>query len=106
MDQYFTWHILGTFAGCAAATGLLTQCFKKMFKKLPTPCLSFIIAVLILVGAMAFTSGFSPSSIALIPINATLVSFSSNGAFAAMKRMNQGKNVPPPADPGDPPPQE
>ena len=91
MDQYFTWNLLGTFAGGVTATALLTQLLKRLLKKVPTQLISFLIAALILIGVTAFTTGFTLEHILLIPINAALISFSSNGAFSAMKRMTKGK---------------
>lgn len=91
MNEFIGWEILTTFAGCAAVTGLITQFTKKLFSKLPTQLLSYIIAVVVMGLATIFTTGFSWSSIALIPINAIIVSTSSNGGYSAIKQMADKK---------------
>ena len=106
MDQYFTWNLLGTFAGGVTATALLTQLLKRLLKKVPTPLISFLVASLILIGVTAFTTGFTLEHILLIPINAALISFSSNGAFDAMKRMSKGKCDVPSSEKEEPPPKQ
>ena len=91
MNDFTTWETLATFAGCAAVTGLLTQFTKGLFKRLPTQWLSYIIAVVVMGLATVFTSGFSWPVLALIPINAVIVSMSANGGFQALKRAVDGK---------------
>lgn len=87
MDQYFTWEMLATLAGAAAATGILTQFLKGLFKKLPTQWLSYIIALVILLAATAATGGTTDwTGWAIIPLNAVLVSFSANGAYDALAK--------------------
>lgn len=94
MNEFLTWETLGTFAGCALATGVLTQFLKELFKKLPTQWLSYIIAVVLLFAATAATGGFAqPWTVwAMIPLNAVIVSLSSNGAFEAIKRTRGSKS--------------
>lgn len=93
MNEFLTWETLGTFAGCAAATGVFTQFLKEPLKNLPTQWLSYIIAVVLLFGATAATGGFAqPWTVwAMIPLNAVVVSLSSNGAFEAVKRVQKSK---------------
>ena len=91
MNEFIGWEILTIFAGCAAVTGLITQFTKKLFSKLPTQLLSYIIAVVVMGLATIFITGFSWSSIALIPLNAIIVSTSSNGGYSAMKQMADKK---------------
>lgn len=93
MNDFTSWETLGTFAGCAAATGLLTQFTKNLFSKLPTQWLSYIIAVVIMGLATVFTAGLSWPTLALIPINAVIVSLGANGGFAAAKRVVDGKKT-------------
>lgn len=95
MNDFLTWETLATFAGASAATGLITQALKNTCAKLPTQWLSYIIAVVIMIGATAATSwGAGWETWALIPINAIIVSMSANGAFTAAKRIVEGKNTP------------
>lgn len=86
MNEFFTWEILVTLAGCALATGVLTQ-FLKNTIKLPTQWLSYIIAVIILYTATYFTGGLTGSTAAIIPLNAVIVALSANGAYSAVSRM-------------------
>lgn len=91
MDQFFTWETLATLAGCAAATGIVTQLLKDALKKIPTQLLSYIIALLILSAATAATGSASDwTGWAIVPLNAVIVSLSANGAFAAVKRATGG----------------
>lgn len=91
MDQFFTWETLATLAGCAAATGIVTQLVKDALKRIPTQLVSYIIALLILTAATAATGSASDwTGWAIVPLNAVIVSLSANGAFAAVKRATGG----------------
>lgn len=85
MDQFFTWQTLATLSGAAIATGLFTQFFKAI--KIPTQWLSYIIAVIILLAANLFTGVSDIAVLAIIPLNAVIVSTSANGAYAAILRV-------------------
>lgn len=87
MNEFVSWETLGTFAGCAALVGILTQFTKGVFSKLPTQWLSYIYAVVVMALATIFTTGFSWPTLALIPFNAVIVAMSANGAFSAVKRI-------------------
>ena len=91
MNEFLTWETLGTFAGCALATGVFTQLLKEPLKQLPPQWLSYIIAVVLLFASTAAIGGFAqPWSVwTLIPLNAAPVSLASNGAFDAVLRMAQ-----------------
>ena len=86
MEEFFTWGILGTYAGATLATTLLTQLLKEAagIKKIPTKLLSFLIAVLVLIAEQAFMSTLTLSSGVLAVINGALVSLAANGAFDAV----------------------
>ncbi len=90
MNDYLTWGSLATFAGAAAATGLLTQFLKKAgpLAKLPTQWLSFFIALVIMVAATAASGGWAQTweVWALVPLNAVMVSLTANGAYAVAAR--------------------
>ncbi len=90
MNEFFTWEMLGTLAGCTLATGLITQ-FLKNSIKIPTQWLSYIISVIILGAATYFTGSCTPTTLSIIPLNAVIVSTSANGAYAALLR-TKGKN--------------
>ena len=92
MDSFFDWGMLGTFAGAAAATGIVTQAVKGIFQKIPTQLVSYVIAVVILGLATAATGGaFDWTGWALVPLNAVVVSLSANGGFEAIKRVQKTK---------------
>lgn len=88
MDQFFSWEMLATLAGAAAATGILTQFLKGLLPKLPTQWLSYIIALVILLAATAATGGIGADWTvwAIVPLNAVIVSLAANGAFSAVQR--------------------
>lgn len=89
MDSFFDWTMLGSFAGAAAATGIVTQAVKGIFQKIPTQIVSYVIAVLALGLATAATGGASDwTGWALVPLNAVVVSLSANGGFDAVKRVS------------------
>ena len=87
-DTYFTWSSIGTLAGCTAATTLITQFLKSVFSKLPTQILSYIIALILMLGATVITFGYDWQAILIAPVNAVIVSFASNGSFDAAKRIH------------------
>ena len=92
MDSFFDWTMLGSFAGAAAATGLVTQAVKGIFQKIPTQLVSYVIAVVILGLAPAATGAVSDwTGWALVPLNAVVVSLASNGGFDIIKRVQKSK---------------
>jgi hypothetical protein len=88
MNEFFAWANLGTFAGCVAATAIITQFIKNVlfFKSIATQWISYGIAVILLFGSEFFTGTLTPASGALIPFNAILISLSANGAYTAVHR--------------------
>ena len=92
MDSFFDWTMLGSFAGAAAATGLVTQAVKGIIQKIPTQLVSYVIAVVILGLATAATGAVSDwTGWALVPLNAVVVSLASNGGFDIIKRVQKSK---------------
>ena len=88
MNNFFTWETLATFTGCVAGTALITQFVKSLpfLKDIATQWVSYIIAVILLLGATYFTGALTVASGALIPFNAVIVALSANGAYSAIKR--------------------
>lgn len=88
MNEYFSWAYLSSFAGCVAATGLITQFIKNapFFKKIATQWVSYGIAVLLLFGATFFTGTLTWASGSLVPFNAVLIALSANGAYTVIQR--------------------
>jgi len=93
MNEYFTWQLLSTFAGCALATGIITEFVKNVsfLKKIATQWVSYGIAVILLLAATFFTGALTSSTAAMIPFNAVLIALSANGAYSALKRAANGK---------------
>ena len=90
MNGFLTWQALATFSGAAAATGMFTQFIKGMFPKLPTQILSYLVSLAILAVALLAAGGAAWQDFAVLPLNAALVSLSSNGAHTAIKRASAG----------------
>lgn len=88
MDSFFAWDSLATLSGCAAATAFITQFVKNLpfLKNIATQWVSYVIALILLLGATYFTGALSWSSAALVPLNAIIIALASNGAYSAIKR--------------------
>ena len=87
MDTFFTWEYLLSFAGCALATGLLTQFTKNLLNKIPTQIVSYVFAAAImLVGQIATGQLNGWSGVVLDLINAVVISLASNGGYDAINR--------------------
>lgn len=80
----YTWATLATVAGATAATLLIVQYIKAPLDKmghLPTRVLVYVIALLILLGAQAFTEGFTWSGLPLVLVNAFVVALAAMGSY-------------------------
>jgi hypothetical protein len=76
------WSFLASFGGASIAVAIITQFIKDLFKRIPTQLVSYVVALIILILSTAATnSARSWSDWALVPLNAVLVSLSSNGAY-------------------------
>lgn len=83
--------MLGSYAGAAAAVGVLTQISKEIpgIKRIPTQLWSYILALLTLVLAMVFGPGFTAQGMVLTMFNAAVVSLAANGGYCAIDRAKQ-----------------
>lgn len=90
MSEFFTWEMLGTYAGCTAAVSIITQFIKGVpgIVKIPTQIVSYVIALVVMLCATGFTSGLTPDGIMLTVFNAAVVSLASNGTYAAVTRVS------------------
>lgn len=88
MTEFFDWTTLATFAGCLAATGIITQFVKetKPLKNIATQWVSYFIALILLFAATYFTGGLTTATAAIIPFNAIAIALGANGAFSAIGR--------------------
>lgn len=94
MQAFFTWSILGTYAGAVLATSLLTQFFKEMgfLARVPTRVFSYIVALAMLLGATYFGGAWSIANAALCPFNAAIVSLAANGGYDTLAGLRQRDN--------------
>lgn len=86
MNDYLTWEYLATYAGTILAVTLITQFIKGVgfIDKIPTRFTSYVVAVVIMIAAMAFTGQLTWSSAALTLINGVVVSLAANGTYDAI----------------------
>ena len=85
MNEFITWANLGTYAGAVMMVTLITQFFFFFsMKNTNTQLLSYIIAVLILIGAEAFNGAtVTVQGVILCLLNAVIVSLAANGTYDA-----------------------
>ena len=80
----YTWEYLATIAGATAFTLLVAQFLKfpldKVWK-IPTRILVYIIALIVMLVATAFTGGLTLSAAGLAVANAFVVAFAAYGAY-------------------------
>lgn len=90
---FFDWSYLATFAGCLLAVGIFTELFKNIcfIKKIPTQILSWVLALILLVLAQAFTTGITAESAILAVVNSAVVSLAANGGYEALNRLTGKK---------------
>jgi len=85
MQEFFTWAMLGTYAGAVVAVTLITQLIKEWLKSVPTRIVSYVIALVVLLAAAAFNNALTLADGALCLFNAVIVSLAANGGFEALK---------------------
>ena len=86
MNEFVNWNTLGTYAGAVMMVALITQFVKqiKILEKVNSQIISYVIAVLILIGANAFADGnnlVNPETVILCFVNAITVALGSNGVY-------------------------
>ena len=93
MQEFFTWGMLGTYAGAVVAVTLITQLIKEwgIFKKVPTRLVSYVIALVILLAAAAFNGALTVADGALCLFNAVVVSLAANGGFEMITNATKNK---------------
>ena len=91
IDNFFTWEMLATFAGCMAGTMVMTEFTKKMIKTMPAQIISFVYAMVILVVGQLVAKTFTWNDILLDLVNAAMISLSANGGFDAVKGLFSNK---------------
>lgn len=84
VGEPLTWTYLATIAGAAAFTLLIVQFFKAPLDKIwkiPTRVFAYVIALVIMLVATAFTTGLTIDSVLLTAANAFLAAMSAYGAY-------------------------
>jgi len=80
----FSWAQLATVAGATTATLLIVQLLKLPLDKIwhiPTRIVAYVIALIIMLLATAFTTGLTWSDVALTAVNAVIVALAAYGAY-------------------------
>jgi len=98
----FTWQQLATIAGATAATLLIVQLLKLPIDKvwkIPTRIIVYVIALIIMIVAQAFTGGLNWSNAGLAVINAVIVALSAMGAYEMTFRRVDEKRIAEPDKP-------
>lgn len=101
----FTWQQLATIAGATAATLLIVQLLKLPIDKvwkIPTRIIVYVIALIIMIVAQAFTGGLNWSNAGLAVINAVIVALSAMGAYEMTFRHVDEKRIAEPENPETP----
>lgn len=82
-QEFFTPEMLITFAGCALATGVITEMFKKIgfLANLRAQLVSYFVAFIILLGATLTLGQFTWSGLFMMLLNAAVVSLAANGGY-------------------------
>jgi hypothetical protein len=89
MSEFINWATLGTYSGALAMVMLLTQFTKDLSftKKMPTQIWSYILALIVLICAMAFTDGITVNTFIQTLFNSVIVSIAANGGFSVIQRV-------------------
>lgn len=81
----FTWAYLATIAGATAATLLIVQFLKlpldRAFGNIPTRLVAYVIALIIMLVATAFTTGLTAENALLAVVNAFVVALAAMGGY-------------------------
>ena len=80
----FSWEQLATIAGATTATLLIVQLLKLPLDKvwkIPTRIVVYVIALVLMIVATAFTVGLTWSNAGLAAVNAVIVALAAMGAY-------------------------
>lgn len=95
----FTWAQLATVAGATAAVLLIVQLLKLPLDrvwKLPTRIVVYLISLIILLLATAFTEGLTLQTAILTAVNAVIVALAAMGSYEVTFRKLDEKKLQPP----------
>ena len=94
MNEFFTWEVLATFAGASVATAVITQFIKKSIDEIPTQIVSYVVALIVMLVATVATGTDGWRDLAIVPLNAVIVSVAANGEFGVVNRIKGDKSKP------------
>jgi hypothetical protein len=82
-SEFFTLEMLVTFTGAVLAVGVITEMFKKIgiFLSCPTQLVSYIVALIVLIGGNLALGTFTWSGLFLMVLNAAVIALASNGGY-------------------------
>lgn len=86
MEQFTDWGNLGTMAGAVAAVLVIIQLIKAPLDrvwKIPTRLLVYVLALVIICGALAAQGAITWASVGVALINAAIVALAAMGAYEA-----------------------
>lgn len=92
----FTWEYLATIAGATLATLLIVQLLKLPIDKvwkIPTRIVAYVIALILMVVATAFTTGLTWSNAGLAAVNAVIVALAAMGAYEITFRKSDDRKL-------------
>lgn len=91
MSEFINWTTLGTYGGALAMVMVLTQFTKELafIKKIPTQLWSYILALVVLMCAMVFSTGLTIDTFFQTLFNAVVVSIAANGGFSVVKKITE-----------------
>jgi hypothetical protein len=91
MSEFFNWEMLGTYAGCTATVGVITQFVKGVgvLNRIPTQIVTYVLALVLMLLASVFTGGVTVEGAVLTVFNAVVVSLASNGGYSAVERIGE-----------------
>ena len=90
----FTWQYLASIAGAAAFTLLVVQFFKVPLDKvwkIPTRVLAYVIALIVMLVATAFTSGLTLKTALLAAVNALIAALTAMGGYEVTFKKMENK---------------
>ncbi len=93
MGEFLGWEVLTTYGGAITMVAAITQFTKGLafIDKLPTQIYTYILALIIMLCGLYFTTGLTTELIAQTLFNAIFVSLASNGAYHGVKSMLTSK---------------
>lgn len=87
MNEFISWPTLATYGGALATVLILTQFTKGLgfVQKIPTQIWSYILALITLITAHAFTDGLTLNIIVQSLFNGVIISIAANGGFSVVQ---------------------